>query len=109
MEEYILAPEDSARIVGGEMIELFCDRRTMIFFAVGQLETICRVTGLPLDGSQEEALRFTGPDSLMQKRYAVLVPQSHPDYAALRAALSETAEPQPYQKRMCDHTGPRRH
>lgn len=109
MEAYILQSEDSARVLDGAAIELFCDKRTMIFFAVGELVSVCRVTGVPVDAKYEDALRFIGPDSLMGKQYSVLVPQSHPDYAALCAVLPETAAPQPYQKPACDHTGPRRH
>lgn len=109
MEEYILQNEDSARVLDGAVIELFCDRRTMIFFAISELSSVCRVTGVPAEETMEDALRFIGPDSLMGRQYAVLVPQSHPDYAALCAALVETAAPQLYQKRVCDHTGSRRH
>lgn len=109
MEEYILQHEDSARVLDGAAIELFCDRRTMIFFEIGGLISVCRVTGVPVDGEEEAALCFTGPDSLMGRQYAVLVPARHPDYAALCAALPETAAPQPYQKRVCGHTGPHRH
>ncbi len=109
MEEYILQNEDSARVLNSEAIELFCDRRTMIFFEIGQLEAVGRVLELPAAGGPVTALRFQGPDSLMGRRYAVLIPQTHPDYPALCAALRPTAPPEPYRKRVCDHTGPRRH
>lgn len=109
MEEYILQEEDSARVLSGETIELFCDRRTMIFFEIGQLESVGRVLDVPAGGGVVAALRFQGPDSLMGGRYCVLVPETHPDYAALCGALRQTAAPEPYQKRVCDHTGPHRH
>lgn len=105
MEDYILAPEDSARVLDGDTIELFTDGRTMIFFAIQELTCVNRMTDVPTENGAQDALRFTGRDSLLSKPFTVLIPHDHPDFAALRAALKDTNAPERYQKAACDHDG----
>lgn len=109
MDEYILQPEDRVCVLDGQTLEVFCDGRTMIFFTLAQLDAPSLVLDVPCIGGLQPALRLAGPDSLMAQRYAMLIPQTHPDFAALRAQLPVQGAPALYRKPTCDHTGPHRH
>lgn len=109
MHEYILQPEDSVRVLEDGVLEVFCDRRTMMFFEPRQLSSVGYLEGVPADDGTQRALQFTGADSLFEKQYTLIVPQSHPDYAALCLALKPGEAVQHYQKRSCDHKGGHSH
>lgn len=105
MEEYILESGDRARVIDGDTTELFTGGRTMIFFSVSDLSRVQMMTDVPTEYGRQDALRFTGSDSLLSKPFSVLIPRAHPDFAALCAALKETAAQERYEKAACAHDG----
>ena len=118
MNRYILQPEDSVELLppedgAGAAIRVFCER-TMIFFDVSALESVCVLKNSRVSGGADDFYCFRGPDALLAERHEVLLPVSRPDAAAfwdaLRRAVPELdcdAE-EPFAPETCDHTG-RRH
>ena len=111
MKHYLMLPQDTIRVLPPEdgqeaCVELFCER-VAIYFPVETL-TVTHFTGVLVDKAREDALGLCGPDALFGTEYLVLLPQSHPYFAAFSAALRQyvpeigTAE---YRPLTCDQTG----
>lgn len=114
MNRYILDPGDAIRILppqAGEsaQIEIVCGR-TMIFFDIAALESVCTAHGL----CGGDAVRFVGADALLGAKHEVYVPSSRPEHAPLCEALKKYAPPavfapeMDYVRETCDHKGPHR-
>lgn len=90
MNRYILDPEDAIHVLppqAGEsaQIEIVCGR-TMIFFDIAALESVCTAHGL----CGGDAVRFVGADALLGAKHEVYVPSSRPERAPLCEALKNT-------------------
>ena len=116
MNRYILIPEDAIRVLppedgSGAAIEVFCSR-TVIYFEIAELESVCLMHRVRAGGQLTDALCFTAADRLLEQKQMVLVPTDRPDYAAflrqLRTyapdTLDFTAEAD-YVPESCDHNG----
>ncbi len=116
MNRYILIPEDTIRVLPpedgfGAAIEIFCSR-TVIYFEIGEIESVCLMHRVRAGGQLIDALCFTAADRLLEQKQMVLVPIDRPDYAEflrqLRAyapdTLDFTAEAD-YIPESCDHNG----
>ena len=112
MKHYQMLPQDTIRILPPDFdnpayIELMCER-TMIFFRLDELTDVSLREHVRVDKTFEDALSFTGKDALFGAEYLVLLPQSHPYFAAFSAALRQyvpeirTAE---YRPLTCDQNG----
>ena len=111
MKHYLMLPQDTIRVLPPEgedraCVELFCER-VAIYFPVETL-TVTRFTGVLVDKAREDALGLCGPDALFGTEYLVLLPQSHPEFAAfctaIRPYVPET-ETKAYRPLTCDQNG----
>ena len=118
MNRYILQPEDEIGVLppGEEeaVIRVFCER-TMVFFAVSQLESVTRQENVRTGSGPQTCLCLTGPDALLGERHEVFVPVSRGDYPAFERALRACAPAgldfgaeAAFVPEACDHKG-RRH
>jgi len=118
MNRYILQPEDEIGVLppeeGESVIRVFCER-TMVFFAVSQLESVTRQENVRTAFGPQTCLCFAGPDALLGERHEVFVPVSRPDYPAFERELRACAPAAidfgagaVFVPEACDHTG-RRH
>lgn len=117
MNRYILTGEDTLRFLpprDGEdaMLELTCGR-TMIFFALPQIESGCLVRGTVTENGVCCALRLIAQDALLGERHELYIPSDRADYAAFVSALRAyaptliAAESADFVPEACDHSGKR--
>lgn len=116
MNRYILIPEDTLRVLppedgAGAAIEIFCSR-TVIYFEISALRSVCLMHGVLSGGKRGDALCFTAADRLLEREQMVLIPTDRVDYACFLAELRKYApetldfssEAQ-YIPESCDHNG----
>lgn len=116
MNRYILIPEDAIRVLTPEdgaeaAIEIFCSR-TVIYFEIAQIQTVCLMHNVPTKCGRTDALCFTAADRLLEREQMVLVPTDRTDYAAFltgfRAYAPKTLDfsrEADYVPESCDHNG----
>ena len=116
MNRYILIPEDTLRILPPEdgaeaAIEIFCSR-TVIYFEIPQIRSVCLMHNVLSERRRVDALCFTAADRLLEREQMVLVPTNRDDYAAFlagfRAYAPETLDfsaEADYIPESCDHNG----
>lgn len=116
MNRYILTPDDTLRVLPPEAdadaaIEIFC-ARTVIYFALAQLRSVCLMHGVPVQTGTADALCVMAKDRLLGQEHMVLIPADRPDYPAFLEQLKRFA-PQTldllrqaeYVPERCDHNG----
>ena len=111
MKHDLMLPQDTIRVLPPEdgqeaCVELFCER-VAIYFPVETL-TVTRFTGVLVDRAREDALGLCGPDALFGMDYLVLLPQSHPEFAAFDAAIRPYVpeiKTKAYSPLTCDQNG----
>ena len=116
MNRYILQPEDSIRILppqndSGAAIELFSGR-SMIFFDVQAVTSVCLLHGVIIDAQRSDAFCFEAPDKLLGILQQVLIPTEHPGASAFQEQLKRYAPDgldfsaeADYLPPRCDHRG----
>ena len=95
MNRYTLIPEDTIRILPPEdgaeaAIEIFCSR-TVIYFEIAALRSVCLTHGVPYGSGRGDALAFEADDRLLGSRQLVYIPVNRPDYALFLADLRRYA------------------
>ncbi len=111
MKHYLMLPQDTVRVLPpegdeGACVELFCERAA-VYFPVETL-TVTHFTGVLVDKTREEALGLCGPDALFGTDYLVLLPQSHPGFAAFDAEIRPYVpemKTKAYRPLTCDQNG----
>lgn len=116
MNRYVLLPEDGVKVLPPQedaeaALEIFCSR-TMIFFALSEVEAVCLMHGVPDGRESIDALCLTATDRLLARKQMVLIPVDHPGYAQVLEELRRyapqtldfTKEAQ-YIPETCDHNG----
>lgn len=117
MNRYILTSEDALRVLPprGEaepMLEVTCGR-TMIFFELSQIESLCLVRGTLTESGKTEALRLIARDALLGAAHELYIPTNRADYPVFFAQLREFAPDlvlspaADFVPESCDHTGKR--
>ena len=100
MNRYILIPEDTIRVLPpedgfGAAIEIFCSR-TVIYFEIGEIESVCLMNRVRAGGQLTDAFCFTAADRLLEflRQLRTYAPDT----------LDFTAEAD-YIPESCDHNG----
>lgn len=89
MLRYIVDLEDSVTVHPGaeRVLELFSGAR-MMAFSLDAIREAATVRAVPVDRTQQTALRLVAEDALLGRTYELFLPQSHRDFATCATALA---------------------